>query len=439
MQLRPYQQRIIDDTRTAFAAGKTAPLIVMPTGAGKTNVMVAIAKNAVERGNKVVWLTHTQELAKQTIKSAQAQGLMAGAIGATLEHYANKAAPFQVCMTPTLIAREVLPKADLCLIDEAHRSIAEESKKIAENYARRIGATATPVRADGAPLGDLFDDIIVGPSMLELIRLGHLVPSEIIAPAKPKLPGEIAQSPVAAYKAHADGTKTIVFATTVKVAEQYAEEFKAEGIAADVVTAETPNRVLILKRHVEGKLRVLVNVGVLGVGYDDPTVETVILARGFGHVGYYLQVLGRALRPSPGKTRALIIDLRGSVHVHGPPEADRVYSLTGDGIALSGDVAPRHCPVCAKPLKPTDVECTRCGWKIEEQVAPRVTNDPLVKYAAKRAENDDARAMTLAKWLVDARVRGYRMGWAHSKYRAVYGAYPNSEIMAKARAFMPKG
>jgi superfamily II DNA or RNA helicase len=147
----------------------------------------------------------------------------------------------------------------------------------------------------------------------------------------------------------------------------------------------------------------------------------------------YLQVVGRVLRPYPGKTSALVIDLRGSVHEHGQPAEDRTYSLTGEAISTP-TAGPRHCPVCTSPLKLTDRTCA-CGWSVEEVEAPKVVSTPLVKFAAKRRETDDQRAASLARWLNEAKVKGHKDGAAYYKYQAVYGGWPSTAIKTKAKGY----
>lgn len=435
MHLRPYQLDLVSAVSASFASGHSAPLVVLPTGGGKTATAVDMVRQAIANGKRVCWLAHRAELCKQTAQAARAAGITTGLVGASLGKRVNLAlAPFQVCMVQTLMKRGA-PDADLCIVDEAHNFVADEFQAIAQKYQYRIGLTATPCRADGRALGEVFDDIVLGPSIADLTEMGFLCPSEVITVSRPLGPGEIAQSPLNAYLAHGRGEKAIVFASYVKTALEYAAEFNAAGIKAVTVTGEMSHdkRMKALRDHRAGYAKVLCSVGVLNEGYDDPSVSVCILARGFNHSRLYIQSVGRVLRPFPGKLTATVIDLRGSVHVHGAPDAERTYSLDGEGISRPKGVVFRKCPTCSSPLAMDDTECSACGWVSTPVESPTVVDAKLEKFAAKRKEDDGQRAKSLARWFFEARTKGYKVGWAFAKYTAVYGAGPSADVIREAK------
>jgi len=309
--------------------------------------------------------------------------------------------------------------------------------ELARSYesAIRVGLTATPERGDGQGLGALFDALIVAASPRELTEAGHLVPCEIIAPDRPLRSAEIAQRPVDAYLEHARGRRTIVFASHVKAARQYLDEFAAEGVRAAVVHGElaAADRGEIMRRYRAGEIDVLVNVYVLTEGFDDPITSCCIIARGCTTPGIYLQMVGRILRPAPGKTSALLIDLRGVVHVHGRPDEDRTYSLDGRAIRREGDAAGvRLCVVCQAPIPEGSTICPGCDRAPSELEAPAVLGLELVRYAGKRQEGDAERVATLARWFIDAQARGFKTGWAYHKYKVVYGDWPSWSVKRAA-------
>ncbi len=178
---------------------------------------------------------------------------------------------------------------------------------------------------------------------------------------------------------------------------------------------------------------VLVNCMVLTEGWDSPETSCCILARGCGSVGTYLQIVGRVLRPAPGKTGALLIDLTGrSFYDHGPPDADRLYSLTGKGIRKKDEAEDfgKPCPVCGQLAE---------GQSRVE--GPRYTGDELAeRYAGKRAEDEERRDETLARWFAESKSRTDAAGrkgdgwkWsAVAKFNAVYGSRPNASVLAAA-------
>jgi DNA repair protein RadD len=181
--LRDYQARAIDEIERAIKA-----LYVLPTGGGKTIIATCIIERAVERGERVLMLTHRREILRQTsLKMPIDHGLIQAGLNIDLAY------PVQVASIQTLWARCMrtdklpLPPANLIIIDEAHHIAARTWRLILEAYpnARRVGLTATPCRADGRGLGNYFDRLILGPQIPELIERGFLVRTIYYAPTVP--------------------------------------------------------------------------------------------------------------------------------------------------------------------------------------------------------------------------------------------------------------
>lgn len=422
MKLRPYQEQAIARARAAVEAGARSVLLVAPTGAGKTVILSAMVANhlAGSPERRALVVVHRRELVEQTEQKLAASGAGLG----------------RVCVetVQSLLSSGHVPQATLVVFDEAHHYASDEWSKLAASYpsACLVGLTATPERGDGRGLGNMFDRLIVVAQPQELIELGALVPCDVIAPARRLGPGEIAQRPAAAYIEHTPGEHAIVFSPTVAIAREHVAEFRLAGVDADIVTGSMASsaRDAIIGRFRSGALRVLVNCMVLTEGFDAPHASVCVLARGASTAGSFIQMAGRVLRPSPGKARAVLLDLVGATHVHGRPDEPRAYSLTGKAIRRGDDdVAAQFCLVCGAPWTPP--ACAECGR--ETQVAQQtVTGDKLEKYAAKRREGTDRRAETLGRWLIDARTRGFKPGWAKAKYRAVYGEWPSAAVVAAA-------
>lgn len=438
MILRDYQERAIEVARSHVRAGRRRPLIVAPTGSGKTVIGAAIVRQHVERGGRVVWLAHRAELCEQ---AARTIGDIAAVVGDDVDGRRDPDAPVQVCMIQTLLVRE-RPTATLLLCDEAHHLAADEWKTVVDHYADvpRVGLTATPERRDGRGLSGVFDALVVATTVRDLTARGHLVPCEIYRPASELPSGHIAQAPLDAYRAHCEGRKTILFAPRVDEAIGYAAAFNAAGIAAEHIDGTTPTEVRrgILARFRSGETRVVTNVYVLTEGFDDPGASACILARGCGSPGMYLQIVGRILRPAAGKTDAVLVDLRGVSHVHGRPDDDRVFSLDGKGIRVAEDDDLRFCRICGTEIQA--YPCPSCNATLEtgEALPSRVTGDELVPYASKRAEGYDARVETLSRWILHGNRLGYKPGFAKVKFKAVYGVWPSETLVQDAQraAFM---
>ncbi len=440
--LRPYQLDAIQQARDRIAAGRVAPLLVAPTGAGKTLIEAELVRLHLEKDSKhrVLVVAHRRELIGQIAKTLLRMGLTD--IGEILPGVTPRPhARIQVASTQTLRARKQFPPATMIIYDEAHHYSADDWHELAKGYpdVLRVGFTATPMRSDGRGMAPAFDSLVVVSTIKELTALGYLVPCRTIWPTKPLRRPNMTHSPVDAYLAHANGMRTVVFADFVANAEKFVAEFREKGINACIIhgSLSDMDRKAALRAHANGA--VLVNCMVLTEGWDSPETSCCILARGCGSVGTYLQIVGRVLRPSPGKKEALLIDLTGrTLHDHGAPDDDRLYSLTGKGIRKSDGLEEeqRYCPVCGQPVEapPNSWPCGLCGHMPEGQVeAPHYTGDELVeRYAGKRNEDDDKRIETLSRWYAEAKARGNRPWAALAKYTAVYGIEPSRGVREAA-------
>lgn len=420
MTLRDYQLRAVEALRDAFKSGREAPLLVAPTGAGKSLMGLECARRTIAAGRRVVWLTHRIELAQQTHAAAVALGIDAGIISPEQSRWPHADTKLKICMMQTLLARTLRPEAELMIGDECHHLAAEEWRDLAMHWPRRIGLSATPERADGRGLRCCFDSMVVAAQISELVKAGHLVGCDVVLPARALESGQLAMHPVAAWKEHCQGRKTIVFAPTIEKAEEWAVEMGALVVHSKMPDADRRGAV---DAYRSGVASVLVNVGILSEGFDAPSTSAIILARGCGSAALYLQIVGRALRPYPGKSRALLIDLRGVTHVHGHPEAAREYSLDGQPIRPKDGY--QFCACCGTSLD-NAYPCPSCGYEPEGNagVPVTITNDPLVKFAAMRAQDDTKRHDTLVRWLLHAMGKGHNVYSVAHKFKAVYGAPP---------------
>lgn len=366
MSLRPYQERAIDELRACYQRGCRAPALILPTGAGKTVVASEIIRLTVERGGRVLFLVHRAELLSQSVSKLERAGVTNLRIIQAGNDLGSPIAPVAVASIPTLTRwTDRQPVASLVVIDECHHVMAKTWRRLADHYrdALLLGLTATPQRADGRSIGDVFDSIVVGSTVAELTSLGHLVPCRVFAPPDKLDAKQIAQSPLAAYRKHADGTRAVIFCVTVEHAERVAEEMNAGGVRTRVVHGEMgrDSRRAALDDLDAGRIDAVASIGVLTEGWDSPAVATCILARKPQHTGLYLQMVGRVLRPHPGKSHATLIDLCGSVHDHGPPDMDREYTLDGRGISKVDRDAIRQCMTCGAVFKAGPAACPVCA------------------------------------------------------------------------------
>lgn len=431
-----------------FRKGNRRVVAVMPTGAGKTWSTVPFAE--AHLGKKpdgcVLFCAHREELIAQAYDTFVAAGLSCGVIQSTPTREVNPHRPIQIASTQTLLARGLFPNATFLVLDEVHHYASEKWSSLAQEYARRgvyiLGLTATPVRGDGRPLGDLFDSLVVPVTIKELISTGHLVSFELQRPERKLRNDQIAARPVDAYLAYAKGRRAICFAGNIKAAEEFVCQFRQAGVRADLVTGDMDSgkRRSTLQRFSAGEIDVLCNVGVLTEGFDDRPTSCVIIARSIGPVSLYLQICGRALRAAPevGKRDAIILDLHGCSWKHGSPDEDREYSLEGEGIRRKNLVRgpERFCGVCgALLLGEESLICERCvgeGVERPELRAPDVVNAKLVRYAAKRRETPEQREAYFHKLVAEAVRLGHSVWRPVKKFEAIYGERPDREWMRAA-------
>lgn len=444
LTLRTYQARAISDLRLAYRDGARAPLLVMPTGSGKTCVVAEILHGLQQRGRTGLVLVHRRELIAQTSQKLDLAGVPHGIIAAGIP---SADAPIQVASVQTLTRRleQLTATPDLIVIDEAHHATAGSWKRVMDHWphALRLGVTATPARLDGRGLSAVFDRLISGPSVADLVFTGFLCPARIYAPPlvadlsqlrrragdfateqaagamnRPTVTGDA----IAHYQRLAAGQRAIAFCCSVAHAEHVAASFNAAGIAAATLLGFTDplRRDATVASFAAGNLQVLVTVDVVSEGFDIPAAGCAILLRPTTSLGLYLQQVGRVLRPAPGKAAAIVLDHVGNVHRHGWPDDPREWSLEGvtRGRGAAGPAAPsvRTCEQCFAAFKPAPI-CPCCGASCAppprqlKQVAGELRE--LQREASKQRVAERRKARSLPQLLALARERGYSPGWAY--------------------------
>ncbi len=422
---RPYQVDLVARARAAFL-GNRSVLAVLPTGGGKTVVGAMVVEGALAKGRRVLWLAHRRELVDQ------AAARLPGAVGVLMAGRPARSAPTQVASIDTIADRTELPPADLVVYDEAHHVVAATSRDLLARYpnAWLLGLTATPSRSDGTALGDVFEALVSGPTVRDLIGEGHLVEADVIGPASED--DTLAADPVDAWRRYAGGRPGFMFAKTIAASKGYVSALALAGVPAAHVDGSTAKRTrdAAIAAFRAGTIDVLSSVGVFTEGVDLPRAAVCMLARGCEHEGTYLQMVGRVLRPAPGKSRALIVDLVGAVHRHGLPDDEREWSLTGAPIRDKEKATPlTQCPKCGAVWRAGKTRtCARCSWVMPEPEAPPVSERPLEdlreKLALRPHASESERANKLAELRSIAAERGYKPAWVGMKYKAIYGHWP---------------
>jgi superfamily II DNA or RNA helicase len=328
--LYPHQRSALDELRSCWRGGLRWLLVTLPTGAGKTRIGAEVVRFELEAGRRVLWLAHRTDLVQQTKQALAPKlddtiGVVCGGVKNPNPH-----GPLQIATVQALSRRKDLPPADLLVIDEAHHYVARDWEAIVRAYpnARRLMLSATPERADGVDLGRIAEQIIAPAQPRELVAREVLVPCAIVGPPR-ELSHQLAQAPYDAWLRWAEQRRTLVFCASIQHARDVAQEFLARGVAAASIDLDTPphQRQELYAKLKNGTLRVLTNVYIATEGLDVPEIEVCMVARNVGHRSSWIQMTGRAVRSSVGKTSALIIDLCGLTHRFGPPGQDRQFGL----------------------------------------------------------------------------------------------------------------
>lgn len=402
--------------------------------------MSAQSKN---NGCRVMFVVHRQELIEQSSDTFRSMGISHGIIAAGYPMVL--AEPIQIASVQTVTRRvSKIPAPGLIILDEAHHATAGTWRKLLEAFpeALVVGLTATPARLGGQGLRDIFESLVIGPSVKELIEWGNLAPYKYYAPPvsasldnikvrygefdrtavalamdKSEIIGDI----IAQYQKRAAGMQAVCYCVSRDHSEHTAAMFRQAGIQALHIDGETKEvaRTAAINDFKAGKIKVLCNVDLISEGFDVPAMEAVILARPTQSLALYIQQAMRAMRPdrnNPGKV-AVIIDHVGNVYRHGLPDEDREWSLEGK---KKKPGAPREfllkqCPKCYQCHRPGPI-CSICGhvYPVAEREEPERKAGELaeiLELEKKKRKEEVKQARDVVTLEQIAMARGYAPGW----------------------------
>lgn len=445
LELRDYQQRIVDEVRDRLKAGVRSVLIQLPTGGGKTALTAKMIGTAARRDYRAWFTVHRRELIRQSTRTFHQVEIPHGVIAAQAPMDIRRRV--QIGSIQTLVRRlDRLPPPDLIAWDEAHHLAAGTWAKIYATYpdAIHIGLSATPERLDGAGLAPFFQEMVRGPSVRELIDAGYLSAFRMFSMPSVSMEGvdrqggdfkrrdmvdrleksTIIGDAVSHYVRHAMGRRGIVFEASVERSERAAEAFRAAGVPALHVdgTTDPAVRDRAMADLEAGRLKILTNVDLFGEGVDVPAIEVIHCCRPTDSLALWLQQCGRGLRPSPGKDHCLIFDHAGNLQRHGPPDIEREWTLAGhkdEGRGKGDGPGPRKCPHCFADNAPGALVCLECRrpFPVQAREIEQVEGElQEVEVAAMRrqAAHEQSMAEDYESLVRLGRMRGYRNpeGWA---------------------------
>lgn len=382
--LRAYQQQAKDEVRRAFKYGKRRVVLCKPTGSGKTVTFASIIADAIPKGTTAMIMCDRKELIGQAKDKVNSLGLTPTIIA---PNYSQRKNSLYLASVDTLRRRE-FPKIDLLIIDEAHKQTFDKtiSKYIELCNPFIIGATATPLRTGGQnSLSEYYQDIIEPVKINDLLDMGFLVPARTFASKEDfsdvKRRGqeydnaaifdkfnqpELYDGAVDNYNKFSPDKKAICFNVNVQHSINMVDKFRDSGISAAHLDGKTPDieRRKILADYKRGEFKILSNCSVLTTGYDEPSIETVIVNRATLSLPLWLQMVGRGSRTFENKPNFTVIDQGANVYRHGLWHEEREWSLykkpKGDGVA-----PVKCCEECGALNHSSARVCVECGHEFE--------------------------------------------------------------------------
>lgn len=402
MILREYQENLITNVAKKIAAGKRKPLVQMATGGGKTIAFAAISNRYKNKsGKSVLILVHRKELLQQTRRTLHnAFEINCQIIVAGMRTVPE--AEVYVGMIESVSRRiDRIKNIGMVIIDECHIA---NFNKIHEHFKDAIflGFTATPLAASKEkPLKNYYDDIVCAIDIPELIALGSLCPNQTFAARdavdRKKLSmkgGEFDQglmgvefskqhhvnNTVEIYRQKAEHTKTIVFNATIDHSQKVTQAFITAGYNARHFdgTTESKERTEVLGWFEATPGAILCNVGIATTGFDEPSIETVIINRSTASMPLWLQMTGRGSRPTEFKSYFTIIDMGGNAITHGDWCDSRNWEdIFWNPPKKTNGVAPvKTCHQCDAIVPLSTRICKFCGYEFP---APKVKVEEELK------------------------------------------------------------
>lgn len=334
MELRPYQSEAIAAIREQWQSGKRRTLLVLPTGAGKTIVFCKLTEELVRTGQRVLIMAHRGELLDQAAdKLYKATGLRSATEKAEEtclgSWFRVTVGSVQSLQRPKRLEQFAPDYFDTIIVDEAHHCLSDGYQRVLQHFegANVLGVTATPDRGDMRNLGQYFESLAYEYTMVRAIREGYLSPikAETI-PLKLDISAVSVQS--GDFKLGDLGTaldpylhsiaeemqtrcmnrKTVVFLPLVKTSQKFRDILNEAGFRAAEVNGESADRAEVLQDFAEGKYNVLCNSMLLTEGWDDPSVDCIVVLRPTKVRSLYCQMVGRGTRLYPGKDHLLLLD-----------------------------------------------------------------------------------------------------------------------------------
>lgn len=369
------------------------PLLVMPTGTGKTKTAVQVIQDQFSLKKKILVFV-PQDIIFQQWEKDFSEIIDYGYINN--EGIVGKNKSVYLCMYQSTenmlsyIPEKFCNKFDIIITDETHHSSARSFRDIYNHFPQclRMGLTATPYRFDNQPLGEFYTDMYEPITMSQAIEAGFLCRPVVYVPDEyknhiPEKDGfdrqqqkefihekKIIGDMVETYKNIFDGLPVIIPCSTHKHAKIVTGMYRGAGWKVEHIHSKlnSTDRKIIVNKIKNGKSNILITVGVGTEGMDIPGLFGIIWLRFTESLTIYMQFNGRPSRPAPDKNHYVMVDPIGVSVIHGRPDINRKWSLETNykpGQHDSEGVTMKFCPFCDNANSTENIKCWICGYDFE--------------------------------------------------------------------------
>lgn len=423
--LRDYQQIVYNKCKEKLHTFKRI-ICQMPCRSGKSYIMLEVCKDALKKGSKVLILAHRNLLLEQHKELINMSNVRIENVFTEVNHLGENGNP------------------QIILCDECHLSMADTYRKIFNYYKNSIviGFTATPCRLDGRPLGEIYQDIIKGPSVKQLIEKECISPFEYYAPklnvdfSSVKLgDGDYIQSDlekimmdnkiygdiIKEYEKLAKNKQAVAYCVSINHANKICELFNENGYSSKCIHSQISmkEREKLLQDFKNKKFTILVSVNTISEGITLPSCEVCLMLRPTQSYALYMQQGMRALTPNKDKV-AIIIDYVGNVFRHGTIDEDSEWSLVERKKCRNPNGEPeiltRMCKSCYRVYSGTNPICPYCNFnngktKQEIKYEQDMEMQRIIELEKKEKRKEIGRSRTFEDLVKIAQKWGYERGW----------------------------
>lgn len=448
-----YQEELLTDTRKSFGRKNKRVIVQLPTGGGKGVVLAEMAKRAIESGNTPCISCHRVEIFDQLYNNLKSFGIQPSLIAAGT--HPMPGAPCYLSMVETLCRRMnkgLIDKLNInfFILDEVH--FGSYYKLVNQLDCCIAGFTASPKSTGKPELNTYFDDIVCGPKVSELIRIGRLTPGVTFSVdhdfSKIKMKGgeyddkalfqefkkpKLWNGAVERYLEHAKGLQALCYSVNVEQSNARALQFREHGIRSAHVdgTTDQDTRKRIFDMYRNGEIDIICNVGIATTGTDLPETECIIQDFATTSLVKHHQTLGRGARAASGKTRFIIIDMGRNYLRHGLFGEDvnweHIFNNPSLATKKESKREKRECDECGFVMKLTLRKCPNCGdfisqKEIEKKLLFGASLSEIKEYRLKQLPphlRKPVSEMTYHDLMQYAGHMGHKPSWVHvvMKYR----------------------